>query len=56
MVQLTDKQKYEIIILREQKYEINDIANKMKINRKTVMLWFNKNVNLIITNNRFDML
>jgi transposase len=41
MVQLTDKQKYEIVILREQNYKINDIADKMKINRKTVMLWIN---------------
>ena len=41
MVQLTDKQKYEIIILREQKYKINDIADKIGINRKTVMLWIN---------------
>ena len=41
MVQLTDKQKYEIIILREHNYKINEIANKMNINRKTVMLWIN---------------
>jgi transposase len=41
MVQLTDKQKYEIIILRDQNYKINEIADKMKINRKTVMNWIN---------------
>ena len=41
MVQLSEKQKYEIIILREQNHTINEIANKMKINRKTVMLWIN---------------
>ena len=48
-MQLTEKQKYEIIILREQKNKIDDIAKKMEINRKTVMLWIrnyeiNKNV------------
>jgi transposase len=42
MVQLTEKQKYEIIILREQNYKINEIADKMNINRKTVMAWINK--------------
>ena len=41
MVQLTDKQKYEIIVLREQNYKINEIADKMNINRKTVMNWIN---------------
>jgi len=49
MVQLSEKQKYEIIILREQNHTINEIANKMKINRKTVMLWINnyeKNKNI----------
>lgn len=33
-MQLTDKQKYEIIILKEQHHTINEIATKMKINRK----------------------
>ena len=42
MVQLTEKQKYEIIILREHNYKINDIADEMKINRNTVMFWINK--------------
>ena len=42
MVQLTEKQKYEIIILREQNFKINEIADKMNINRKTVMTWINK--------------
>ena len=41
MVQLTDKQKYEIIVLRKQNYKINEIADKMNINRKTVMNWIN---------------
>ena len=41
-MQLTEKQKYEIIVLREENYKINEIANKMKINRITVMKWINR--------------
>jgi len=41
MVQLTEKQKYEIIILREENYKIDEIATKMNNNRKTVMKWIN---------------
>ena len=40
-MQLTDKQKYQIIILRDEGYKIDDIANKIKINRKSVMKWIN---------------
>lgn len=40
-MQLTDKEKYQIIILREEQYKINEIATKMNINRKTVMKWIN---------------
>jgi transposase len=39
MVQLTDKQKYEIVLLKEQNMKINEIADKMHINRNTVMYW-----------------
>ena len=48
-MQLTEKQKYEIIILREHNYKINEIADKMKINRITVMKWiknYGKNKNI----------
>ena len=41
MVQLTEKQKYQIIVLREEQYKINEIAHKVGINRKTVMNWIN---------------
>lgn len=41
-MQLTEKQKYEIIILREQGEKINEIANKMNINRKAVMRWIDR--------------
>ena len=41
-MQLTDKQKYEIVILREQNNKIDTIADKMNVNRKTVMRWLNK--------------
>ena len=40
-MQLTIKQKYEIIVLREEGYKINEISDKMNINRKTVMKWIN---------------
>jgi transposase len=40
-MQLSDEQKYKIIFLREENYKINEIANKMDINRKTVMKWIN---------------
>ena len=36
-MQLTEKQKYEIIVLRENGYKINEIANKMRINRKAAL-------------------
>ena len=39
MVQLTDKQKYTIIVLREENYTINDIAEKIGVNRNTVIRW-----------------
>ena len=42
MVQLNDKQRYEIQILYELKYEIVEIAKKMQINRKTVYRWLNR--------------
>ena len=38
---LTEKQKYGIIILREEGYKIDEIANKIEVNRKTVMKWIN---------------
>jgi transposase len=49
-MQLTEKQKYTIVVLREENYKINEIATKMNINRKTVMKWLNhyektKNIN-----------
>ena len=40
-MQLTEKEKYKIVILREENYEINEIAEKMGINRNTVMKWIN---------------
>lgn len=40
-MQLTEKQKYKIIVLKEENYNINEIADKMEINRKTVMKWIN---------------
>jgi len=42
MVQLNEKQKYEIIIKHELKHTILQISTDMKINRKTVMKWINK--------------
>ena len=48
-MQLSEKQKYEIIILREHGNKINDIANYMKINRTTVLRWirnYEKNNNI----------
>lgn len=39
---LTEKQKYELVILHEQKYTNPLIAEKMSINIKTVVKWINK--------------
>lgn len=49
-MQLTEKQKYEIVIRCEDGMTIDNIAKKLNVNRKTVMLWINryeqeKNVN-----------
>ncbi len=41
-MQLTDKQKYEIIILYERKYSIAQIAEDMKINKNTVSRWLKR--------------
>ncbi len=41
-MQLTEKQKYEIVVLYENHYNITKIATKMNINRKTVMKWINR--------------
>lgn len=42
MVQLTEKQKYEIIIKHEMGMNKSQIANDMKINRMTVINWINR--------------
>jgi transposase len=42
MVQLTDKQKYEIILLHEREYSIRDIAAELEINKSTVCLWIQR--------------
>jgi transposase len=41
-MQLTDKQRYEIVILKDQGYKINEIAEKMNINRKAVFRWIDR--------------
>jgi transposase len=50
MVQLSNKQKYEIIINYEKGYSIREISKNMKINRNTVMLWIKR------YNNNHDIL
>lgn len=42
MPQLTEKQKYEIVILREQNRSIRYIAKYMNINAKAVTRWLNR--------------
>jgi len=42
MVQLTDKQKYEIIVKHEMNMSNTDIAKNMKISRPTVINWINR--------------
>ena len=42
MVQLSDKQKYEIIINYEKGYSTREISENMKINRKTVIRWIKR--------------
>jgi len=42
MVQLTEKQKYEIIVRDELNQSSRYIANEMKINRKSVLKWIKK--------------
>ena len=41
MVQLTEKQKYEIVIKKEMGLNNTDIAKNMNINRRTVIKWVN---------------
>lgn len=41
MVQLTEKQKYEIVIKKEMGLNNTDIAKNMNINRRTVIKWAN---------------
>ena len=41
MVQLTEKQKYEIVIKKEMGFNNTEIANIMNINRRTVIKWLN---------------
>lgn len=41
-MQLTDKEKYEIIIRHEMNHSIRTIANDMKINKNTVSRWISR--------------
>ena len=49
MCQLTEKQRYEIIIRRDMNQSMRKIATEMNINLKTVLTWSNryKNTNSI---------
>lgn len=42
MVQLTDKQKYEIIVKHEMNMNNTDISKSMNISRPTIIHWINK--------------
>lgn len=42
MVQLTDKQKYEIIVKHEMKINNTDISVSMKISRPTIINWIKR--------------
>ena len=42
MVQLTEKQKYEIVVKHELGINNVDISKSMNINRRTVINWLNR--------------
>ena len=42
MVQLTDKQKYEIIVKHEMKINNTEIAKSMSISRPTIINWIKR--------------
>ena len=42
MVQLTDKQKYEIIVKHEMNINNTEIAKSMDISRPTIINWINR--------------
>lgn len=48
-MQLTEYQKYKIIFLHEEGYNINEIATKLNINRHTVSKWINRYSNSDMT-------